>query len=109
MNKYRFEHGQLYLFDERGNILVGIPDNEFAILYSIHEEEDGSAGFVMHNHGPQQSVQKKFDEYRKTGIDVQFQMIAFRAQEPMVEDINRVIDTSGWLKFFFKKYGLMPA
>lgn len=105
---YRLEHGSYYLYDED---LSGRPDwghmilvcDQLAVAFSV-ETVSGERHYTLHKHGSpefcRQWAKESRERYRKGGFFEQadtMAVIEFSKEFP-VEEINRCLSTSGYLK-----------
>lgn len=113
---YRIEYGQLYLY--RGDKMqVGIMDNELAFLYAFLPDQEAGARFVLHKHGEKNLVVKHYGRYlglldplpepSRSEMKAALRVISLQVMPEMLNEVNRVITTSGYLEYFFKKYGIL--
>jgi len=107
--KYELYMGTYFLMEGK-RILHGC--DEVAIAFT--KEQDGS--YILMKHGNPQLVQKWIDRTREIYTDLgqpifmvhpgyipDLYMITGKFP---VEDLNRLIDTSGWVKYFLKKHNI---
>lgn len=94
--EYRREHGD-FAFYMNGNLQFMTSD--VAILYDADT-------FTFHKHGPEEKVAKVMKEYNDKWPDGTrpFKMVASREWE--VEDLNRILSTSGALQGILRRLGL---
>ena len=100
--KYELYMGSYYLMEEK-RIVHGC--DEIAIAFT--KEQDGN--YILMKHGDPELVQKWVDRTRElykdslTHTSPDFYMITGKFP---VEDLNRLIDTSGWVKVFLQKHNI---
>jgi hypothetical protein len=105
MFEYRFANGSLYLYN--GDVLdSGFMDNEIGICYFLDNENDLNSA-VLYKHGDKESVQKSFEHARRTSLTWKFEMITFRVKPEMLEDLNKILSTSGWIGIFLSKHKII--
>ena len=99
---YELYMGTYYLME--GKRILHACD-EVAIAFS--KEEDST--YILHKHGDPQLVKNWLDRATKLYEDSlthtcpTFYMISGKFP---VEDLNRLIDTSGWVKYFLEKHNI---
>ena len=100
--KYELYMGTYFLMEGK-KIVHGC--DEVAIAFT--KEEDGS--YILMKHGNPELVKKwisKAEQLYKdslTHISPGFYMISGKFP---VEDLNRILDTTGWIKFFIQKHNI---
>jgi hypothetical protein len=95
--------GTYYLMEEKR--IINACD-EVAIAFS--KEEDGNC--ILHKHGSPNMVQSWIDMtrqvYKENGFDdIAMSLYMIIGKFP-VEDINRILDTTGWIKVFLQKHDI---
>lgn len=71
----------------------------------------------LHKHGEKNLVVKHYGRYlglldplpepSRSEMKAALRVISFRVMPEMLNEVNRVITTSGYLEYFFKKYGIL--
>ena len=94
MNKYHKEYGSYYFKDDRDNIIFMC--DEVSVLYD-------SAEGVLLKHGRPENVDKHFKEYLKLlGSDPNFNLKVITSNKWNVSELNKILDTSGYVKLVEK-------
>lgn len=103
--QYKMEHGTLYLYD-KNEIITNFIDNKFSIMYDYN-----NGNIVRLKMGIPKDVKKSFDKYVKTYNDNKTPMelrpdlriATFVVTENDVEDLNKILDITGYLNIWLKK------
>lgn len=91
MNSYSKYDGSYYFKDDRDNIIF--MSDYVSVLYDSSES-------VLLKHGRPENVDKHFKEYLKLfGSDPNFDLKVITSNKWKVSELNRIIDTSGYVKF----------
>jgi hypothetical protein len=95
--------GTYYLMEGK-RIIHGC--DEIAIAFT--KEQDGT--YILHKHGLPQLVKNWIDltkqSFKESGFDnIASSFYMIKGKFP-VEDINRILDTTGWIKFFLEKHNI---
>lgn len=104
MPKYSFEDGKYIMFySDNGDVICSM--EEVSIAFS---KDDGM--WTLHKHGRKESVQHWYDlvtrNYRARGLsDIANEMVMVTGKFP-VEELNKCIDISGYIRTMCKKLGL---
>ena len=107
MPMYSYENGEYVMFyRDNGDVLCRI--EEVAIAFS-KESFDGGM-WTLHKHGSKEAVQRWYDnvtkKYREAGLDdIADEMVMIVGKFP-VDELNRTIETSGYIKKMIEKLGL---
>lgn len=103
MYKYVYEDGE-YLLKDGDETLYR--SDEIAIAFS----KDKEGMWTLHKHGSKEHVQEWFDKitkiYRQAGHnDIADEMVMISGKFP-IEEVNKCINTSGYVKIMYEKLGL---
>lgn len=106
------EYGTLYLLENNGAIITGFRDNKFSIMYDYNEGD-----IVRLKMGTPEDVKKNFDKYVKTYNDNKTPMelrpdlriVTFVVTENDIEDLNKILDITGYLQVWLKKKMLLKG
>ena len=112
MLKYKLDGTRYVMFDETTGDWLWSGD-EVSIAFSVDRENDGSSMWTLHKHGDPDMVEKWFTEalrkFREAGFnDMADDLKMVRGKFP-VSELNRAIDTSGYIKVMLERLKLEVA
>jgi len=100
---YELYMGTYYLMD--GKTILHACD-EVAIAFSKEENDV----YILHKHGSPELVKNWIDNtrqiYKENGFDdIAMSLYMISGKFP-VEDLNRILDTAGWVGYFLEKHNI---
>jgi len=110
---YEKKFGSFYLLGDNGDILY--MGEEVGILFSVDEcNANGSVEVILHKHGDPEMVQDVCEIWQKAlraqGDDLSDKMAksfhVITSSEWDIDKLNRVLDTSGYLKVVMGEMGI---
>lgn len=102
MYEYQLAYGTYYLVDKRTQEkLYGM--DEVAICFSCGFVEDGQ--ILLLKHGSPENVQKYFKEKVSAYESLGARLRVVTGKFP-VDELNKILSTTGYLERFLKKYNL---
>lgn len=105
MPRYSFENGEYILFySDNGEVVCHM--DEVALALS----KDEPKMWTLHKHGSRENVQNWYDKivkrYRAAGLhDIADEMVMIAGKFP-VDELNRCIESSGYIRVMCQKLGL---
>lgn len=117
--EYVNDEGTVFLKDEYDEIILGIrPEQGLWMMLDIKE-------YIVHKHGTHDNVKKRFDEFQtkiraaaKAELDPEKKDFCNQMADDMVmldisklplEELNRVLASSGYIKQVLEKYAIVTA